>query len=136
MNQLKMQLPWPPSVNHYWRHPTKGKLAGRHLISAEGRQYRKSIADTVLLQAPPVRRPGWYGSSVARLEMVLQVYPPDRRKRDLDNLLKAIKDSLGHAGVYGDDSQIDRLVVMRMAPERPSGMVIMVLQEIETTAPA
>lgn len=33
-------LSWPPSVNKYWRHPTKGKLAGRHLISEEGRRYR------------------------------------------------------------------------------------------------
>ena len=33
-------LPWPPSVNHYWRTPHRGPLAGRTMISAEGRTYR------------------------------------------------------------------------------------------------
>ncbi len=36
---------------------------------------------------------------------------PDNRCRDLDNLLKATLDSLAHAGVYADDSQIRRLTL-------------------------
>ncbi len=43
----------------------------------------------------------------------MDVYPPDRRRRDLDNVLKALLDSLAHAKVYEDDSQIDVLVVDR-----------------------
>lgn len=33
---MKLVLPFPPSVNAYWRAPNKGHLAGRHLISADG----------------------------------------------------------------------------------------------------
>lgn len=38
---------------------------------------------------------------------------PDRRIRDLDNIKKALLDSLTHAGVYKDDFQIDDLRVVR-----------------------
>ena len=40
---LNYTLPYPPSVNTYWRHPSRGPLAGRHLISQEGRAYREAI---------------------------------------------------------------------------------------------
>ena len=59
----------------------------------------------------------------------MDAYPPDRRRRDLDNLLKCTQDSLAHAGVYEDDSQIDVLVVVRCNPV-PSGRVTVRLQEL------
>ncbi len=43
----------------------------------------------------------------------MDAFPPDRRRRDLDNLLKSVLDALEHAGVYADDSQIDLLVTKR-----------------------
>jgi crossover junction endodeoxyribonuclease RusA len=45
------------------------------------------------------------------LAVEVKLHPPDRRRRDLDNLLKALLDALQHAGVYADDSLIDRLSV-------------------------
>jgi crossover junction endodeoxyribonuclease RusA len=42
-----------------------------------------------------------------RLEAI--VTRPDRRRRDVDNLLKSLLDALDHAGVYEDDSQIQDL---------------------------
>lgn len=45
---LKLSLPFPPSVNSYWRAPKKGSLTGRHLVSAAGRKYlTNAIADVV-----------------------------------------------------------------------------------------
>jgi len=49
-----------------------------------------------------------------RIRMCVEVYPPDKRRRDLDNLMKATADSLQHAQVYPDDSQIDDLRIIRM----------------------
>jgi crossover junction endodeoxyribonuclease RusA len=46
----------------------------------------------------------------------MDAFPPDRRRRDLDNLQKAVLDSLAHAGIYADDSQVDLLVVRRREP--------------------
>ncbi len=96
-------LPWPPSVNHYWR-----TWKNRHLISKEGRAYRTTVAG--LLSPCPL---------AGRLSVAVQAFPPDRRVRDLDNLLKSLLDALQHAGVYGDDSQIDRILIERGEVDKP-----------------
>lgn len=84
-------LPWPPSVNTYWR-----TFRGRMIISKAGREYRQAVAS--LIQG------SWrYTKSV---KVTITAYRPDNRKRDLDNLLKATLDSLTYAGIWEDDSQI------------------------------
>ena len=100
-----LTMPWPPSVNRYWRHITRGALAGRVLISREGRVFRESVRAAVL-QARVPRVEG-------RLRVRVIAYPPDRRARDLDNLLKAPLDALQHCGIIADDSAIDALVIER-----------------------
>jgi crossover junction endodeoxyribonuclease RusA len=102
-----INLPWPPSVNSMWRTPRTGPLAGRTMLSEDGRKYRKAVADQVLVQR--VRTLG----SQARLSVHIEAWVPDRRRRDLDNILKAALDSLTHAGVWADDEQIDRLTIER-----------------------
>ncbi|NYT67957.1 RusA family crossover junction endodeoxyribonuclease [Pusillimonas noertemannii] len=102
-----LDLPYPPSVNTYWRHATiKGQQ--RVLISEAGRKYRKAVYEAVLMAAPSQRR-----VAAGRLEVGIKAYMPDRRARDLDNLPKALLDSLTNAGVIADDSLIDRLVIER-----------------------
>ena len=98
----RMTLPWPPSVNHYYRH-----VGPRTLISRAGREYRTAVCG--LLAGGGPRKPPAGG----RIALAMDAFPPDRRRRDLDNTLKAVGDSLEHAGVYEDDSQIDLLVVAR-----------------------
>src|SRR5690606_18925410 len=97
--------------NGYWRAPTTGKLAGRHLISEKGRNYRKAaIAE--------VHRQYKGGPLTGRLEVHLVLYPPDRRKRDIDNYCKGLFDALSHAGFWVDDEQIDRLTIIKGLPEK------------------
>lgn len=110
-------LPWPPSVNHYWR-----MWRGRMLISRRGRAYREQVG--AILKAAGVR------PQSGRLAVHVELYPPDRRKRDIDNTFKAIGDSLQHGRAFLDDSQIvwlllekaeivaDGKVIVRIA-ERP-----------------
>ena len=97
---LVYELPYPPSINRYWR-----SVAGRMIISSKGRTYRKAVVRR--LAAEGARELG------GRLAVKVEVYPPDRRRRDLDNVLKCLLDGLAHGGAYRDDSQIDRLVVDR-----------------------
>ena len=102
--RININLPWPPTVNSYWRHATKG-----HYISQKGKDYRNLIYKMCAQSA------GFFDKN-QRLEMTIFAYPPDKRKRDLDNILKSLLDALMHAGIYPDDSQIDRLVVTRCKP--------------------
>ncbi|MGU5819483.1 RusA family crossover junction endodeoxyribonuclease [Aeromonas caviae] len=108
-------LPWPPSTNRIWRNvAVSGKP--RTLLSQEGRVYRKAAADACLLAKLA-------GKQISdRLALRLVVQAPDRRARDLDNTVKAVQDALTHAGVWLDDSQIDRLLVER-GPVVKGGMV-------------
>jgi len=110
-----LTLPYPPSVNHYWR-----RVGARTLISREGRRYRRDVC--ALLAA------GCGAPLCGRLSVRLVVHPPDMRRRDLDNLGKGLLDALAHAGVYGDDSQIDLLVIER-GPPTPGGRVVVEVEE-------
>jgi crossover junction endodeoxyribonuclease RusA len=117
-----MTLPWPPSVNHYWRHPTKGRLAGRHLISEEGKLYR-ALVQSELLFTRGLKKP-----LTGRLAIEIKASPPDRRVRDLDNILKSLLDAIVHGGVVEDDSLFDAIAIARLAPEKPGRVDIKIFQ--------
>ncbi len=97
---IVLELPYPPSVNHYWR-----RVGHRTLISKKGRLFRKRVLKMLSVHH---REP-----LAGRLHVRVLVYPPDRRRRDLDNITKALLDALEHGGVYENDSQIDRLTIER-----------------------
>lgn len=96
-------IPFPPSVNHYWR-----SVNGRVLISKEGRLYR----DAIVAQAVAERWPNFDADESLRVD--IEAWMPDRRRRDLDNVLKAALDSMTHAGMWSDDGQIDALSIKRV----------------------
>jgi crossover junction endodeoxyribonuclease RusA len=101
MEVTKLQtivIPFPPSVNTYYR-----TFQGRMIISAAGRAYRQAVISKAQTDEP----------LLGRLSVEVEVFPPDRRRRDLDNVCKAALDSLQHAGIYQDDSQIDQLLLKR-----------------------
>ena len=50
------------------------------------------------------------------LDVDVKVYPPDKRRRDVDNVQKALLDAMEHGGAYGDDSQIVRLAIEKGTP--------------------
>lgn len=112
-----IQLPWPPSVNRYWRN-----IKGRTLVSKEARDYKALVKILALTW----KRPCLTG----RLSVSIQAYPPDRRRRDLDNIFKAIADSLQDAGLFVDDSQIDRLMIERMDVKK-DGVLLITISEIK-----
>jgi crossover junction endodeoxyribonuclease RusA len=58
----------------------------------------------------------------------MDAFPPDRRRRDLDNIQKPVLDALEHAGVYEDDSQIDLLVTCRREVV-PGGRILVMVEK-------
>jgi crossover junction endodeoxyribonuclease RusA len=107
VNTLRLTLPYPPSVNRIWRSVT---IAGRArvLMSRDGREYRQ--AAIVALRADLGRFRAFCGP----VAVVIRAHPPDARRRDLDNALKAANDALTHAGIWADDSQVADLRIIRM----------------------
>ena len=99
---MPLTLPYPPTMNTYWRH-----VGRRTLISREGRTFRRNVC--ALLGGGGMRKPPLSG----RIALAMDAFPPDHRRRDLDNIQKPVLDALEHAGVYADDSQIDLLVTRR-----------------------
>lgn len=111
---LVMTLPWPPTVNTYYRHVVIGR-APRTLISEAGRRYREVVKAQVAGQVE--------NALEGDLEVFVEAWFPDRRRRDLDNLLKSLLDSLTHAGVWQDDSQI---IDLRIRKARQVGGMVKV----------
>lgn len=103
---MKLTLPFPPSVNTYWRAPNKGPLKGRHLISEAGRKFQSEACASIIEQLRRLPKPS---TSLCSVEIML--YPPDNRVRDIDNYTKGLFDALTHAGVWEDDSQVKRMLV-------------------------
>ena len=97
-----INLPWPPSINHYWR-----RVGNRTLISKAGRDYRARVIAHVTYCHPRLEQ------YTGRLSVRIRAHAPDRRRRDLDNIPKAILDAVTHAGVWLDDEQIDDLHIVR-----------------------
>lgn len=124
-------LPWPPSVNHYWRHVM---IQGRPrvLISAEGRTYRKAVAERM-----EVIKSGFSDLPLqGKLNLEVRLHPPDRMRRDIDNFGgKALLDALQEAGLYENDNQIDRLLIER-GEVRPLGSVVVSVEGIDRGTPA
>lgn len=116
IDRIVLHLPWPPTVNTYWRHSR-----GRHYISARGLSYRKDVDVKARIFA------GLFPKEV-KLSVHVDAFPPDRRRRDLDNISKCLLDSLQHAGVYEDDYQIDELSLKRQ--ELKDGKVIVYINKL------
>ncbi len=100
---IVIDLPFPNSTNTHWRH-----ARGRHYVSPKGVAFRnlvKTEVERYALKAPD-----------GRLELSVMLYPPDNRRRDIDNFgTKSLLDALTYSGLIEDDSLIDRLLIERGA---------------------
>lgn len=127
MKVFTIEVPWPPSVNHYWGHQArpvgKGRYAVHTFLSTRGREFRNAVLKIVRDRLPGIQ------PSDKRLGYLMTFHAPSRRKFDLSNFAKGIEDALQHAGLYHDDSQFDEVHYRRGAVVR-DGKVIMKIWEL------
>ena len=112
---VTIELPWPVSINRYLR-----RAGVRMHTTNEAKAYRRDVG--WLCSAAPR-----FGS--AQLTLTIIAFPPDNRRRDLDNIEKVLIDSLMHAGLFDDDSQIVEKHSYKKEPRKPHGAVMVVLSE-------
>lgn len=107
---IELSLPYPPTGNHAVKHTRNG-----HYATKEAKAYRALVAVLCRSKRPKKPFPG-------PLSVLVIISPPDRRRRDMDNAWKTLSDSLTHAGIWEDDSQIADLRLVRIPPV-PGGSV-------------
>lgn len=97
---MKLTLPIPPTVNHYWR------MVGRRIIlSKAGRLYKERTHYLALAQgARPIHAP--------QEVQITIVWYRESKRGDLDNRLKPLLDALQGAA-YQNDSQVARIEMVR-----------------------
>ena len=71
---ITLKLPWPPSVNNYYGRTRTGSV----FIKKEGKVFRETVV-AALAEFVRDREP-----LTQRLQVWIEAYPPDRRRRDLD----------------------------------------------------
>jgi crossover junction endodeoxyribonuclease RusA len=115
MNNISITLPYPPTVNHY-------KKVGRTITTKRGKIFQQKINSPqtnrffyeVWLKIQTLKaQEGLKSFDDDTISVEVYIYPPDKRKRDIDNPIKPLLDSLQKAGMYNDDNQIARLLITR-----------------------
>ena len=111
-------LHWPTggSVNNLY-----ASAGSKRILIKPAREYKRSIRKTIaaelMLQTGSGRR---WEDDVA---VLYEVYPPDRRRRDLTNIPKLIEDAMTGV-VWEDDSQVADTRVVRRSIEEAGRIVL------------
>lgn len=111
---IQLELPYPPSVNHYWGQAGKNRFIGK-----KGKEFRVAVAEACLEAGIQTLE--------GRLSVHVALFPPDRRARDVDNVLKPLLDACEHAGCFVNDSQIDELHIIRQEVRKGGACTVVIL---------
>lgn len=106
-------LPFPPSTNGLYKNVKGGR------VKTAGYLAWQVLATLQLRQQAPQRVEGRY-----RLALTLDA--PDARRRDADNLIKAVSDLLVSQGVISDDHMAQAISVewSDLPPKKPGAVRI------------
>ena len=96
MSKLTFSVPWSALCSD-----NRKFLSGKFILSSEYREARELLA----VHAKVAMKKQKWVVPQGTLKLTVTVVEPDHRKRDL-NWSKATKDSMTHAGVWIDDSQV------------------------------
>lgn len=109
VSPLRLELPYPPSMNRYWRH-----YQGKTVISTEARNYKQQVGMMALAaHVSP------FSGNVA---VTIDLYRPAKRG-DLDNFAKVLLDSM-QGYLFKNDNQVVDLHLRRHDDKKNPRVVI------------
>lgn len=124
---INLTLPYPPTVNHYWKSSVKRVTANKSRVVTRVSEKGKAFAEHVFWL---VREQKANQKLQGNLKIEVNIYVPDNRRRDIDNLCKSLFDALQKAGVYLDDTQIKDYRMIHCGVVK-GGKVVLSIEEIE-----
>jgi crossover junction endodeoxyribonuclease RusA len=115
---LELTLPIPPSINEIHR-----AIRGRNILSKTARIWYQESVRSIKQQAQ-----GWFSNK--RLFVCYRYSFKDSRRRDIGNYEKILSDSITKAGLWKDDSQIDKLTLIRLPTNKDCPQVYIEIEEV------
>ena len=112
---IKLDLPYPPSANHTYSY-----AHGRPVLTQDARAYRHAVRKIIASQ----RLKPFMGPLAIRIE----INPPDKRRRDCDNVQKSVLDAMQLGGLFWDDSQVLWLLTIKL-DSKPLGLISVTLAD-------
>ncbi len=112
---FELYTDYPPTVNNYYVKTQRGIY-----ISKKGKEFREKLIKDALEQVANMK------ALRCRLAVEIVAWPPDNRRRDLDNIKKSLFDAITHAGLWEDDSLIDQDFTYRGSPVKDGRLYIKV----------
>lgn len=143
---VELTLPWPPSANHYRGIQvilpktidmkeylgSNGWKGFYKFVQAHSRPHF-FLTDDAEGFHNEVKAIAWQEGCQklsGPLKLTVVAYPPDRRRRDLSNLMKMTEDALQAAGLYDDDFQIEREDLWRRTQVVKGGKLEIKIEEL------
>jgi crossover junction endodeoxyribonuclease RusA len=109
--KIILELPFAPSVNRLWR---MGK--GRRMYKSSVYEGWQTSCEVIIYQKRPVPILGMY-------RLVIEAKRPDKRRRDIDNIIKSVSDVLESTGLIENDCLCQE-VTARWVQDGPEMRVI------------
>ena len=119
MKALDFDLPYGVSANAAYVRTMRGIA-----LSKTGRAYRAEVGRII-------KELGIDKNVDCRLELTVELYCPDKRRRDIDNLIKPLLDALEAANVFVNDEQFDSIHITRAGYEKPGRMRVTIKERVE-----
>lgn len=108
---LMVVLPYPPSTNQLY-------------ATVDGKRVKTAIARDYAARVKAITRHAFWSHldrlllEAEALAVTVDLFPPDRRRRDADNALKATLDAVITGGLGIDDARVTWLLVVKHEPDK------------------
>ena len=142
VRSCNLELPWPPaSGNHQHAWTNRVDEAGNRVFATRGivTKYRTTVGKLIMVAGLDWR-------TTSDVEVIVDLYPPDLRDRDMDNVEKVLWDAVKcrrkrhgvggkveiteSPGVFSDDRQIKIKTVRWMRDFVKGGKVVLWVREL------